>query len=145
MYRESIGYVKPRYTYDDYSPFGNGLDNNVEYHADVVAIRQAFAQDFAHVLSDRIYDISAETFQLQGKTWTSNLSTSSNLKFLEEFNPNILAPADYFHWIPVGIINDLMDINNESFPIVDNVSGFSFHDIQIALQNKPTTMVQFKK
>jgi hypothetical protein len=37
-----------------------------------------------------------------------------------------------------------MDINNESFPIVDNVSGFSFHDIQIALQNKPTTMVQFK-
>jgi len=144
MYRESVGYVKPRYTYDDYSPFGNGIDNNVNYHADIVAIRQAFAQHFAHFLSDRIYGTSAETFELQAKTWTSDLSTSSNLKFIEEFNPKIFPPADYFHWIPVGIINDLMDTNNESSPVIDNVSGFTFHDIQTALFNKPTTMEQFK-
>ena len=144
LYRESIGYVKDRYTLNDYSPFGNGIDNNQNYHPDVVSIRQSFAQHFAHSLTNKIYETSAESFELQGKIWSSNLSISSNLKFLEDFDPNISAPNDYFNWIPVGLINDLMDATNEQNPVVDNVSGFPFYDIQVALYNKPTTMTAFK-
>lgn len=97
-----------------------------------------------YFLSNRIYEISAENFELQGKTWASDLSISSNLKFLEGFDPNVAVADDYFRWIPVGLINDLMDSNNEAFPVNNNVSGFTFSDIQIALYNKPTTMEQFK-
>lgn len=49
-----------------------------------------------------------------------------------------------FNWIPVGIINDLMDSNVDPLPILDNVSGFTYQEIQTALYNKPVTVLDFK-
>ena len=143
-YNESLRYVNPRYTYNDYSPLGNGIDNNVMYHKGLVTVWQAFAQHLGHSVVDQLYGVSASSFSLQGKTWNSTLASSSNRKYLEEFDPSITAPVDYFSWIPVGLINDLMDNNSDLAPVVDNVSGFTWQDIQMALYNTPDDMLEFK-
>ena len=96
-------------------------------------------------MSDRIYGIGANNFELQGKQWVSDFNKSSNQKYLEEFDPQISAPVDYFNWIPVGLINDLMDTGEPpSSLVVDNVSGFTYNEIQSALFQKPSDMAQFK-
>ena len=146
-YFDSMGYVDPRYSYDNYKPFGPGNDNNSLYFPGTVAIWQCFAQHFGHTISDRIYGTGASSFELQGKQWTSDiLGGSSSRKYLEGFDPSIPAPQDHFSWIPVGLITDLMD--NSSEPpfsyVTDNVSGFSYANIQYALYQKPANMQALK-
>ena len=143
-YFSSLAYVNARYPYDNYAPFGNGLDVNEAYQKELVAIWQTFAQHIGHVVTDRFYSTESSDFSLQGKQWVSDFNRSSNLKYLEEFDPSITAPVDYFGWIPIGIINDLMDSNVDQAPVVDNVSGFTYTEIQSALLNKPSTLLEFK-
>lgn len=147
-YMLSRQYSLENYSFDNYAPFGNGqINSNPKYKPGVVAIWECFNQHLGHILTDRIYGTSASNFQLQGKTWTSDINKSSSLKYLEEFDPGVGAPADYFNWIPVGIINDLIDNTPDPAPIspvIDNVSGFTYFEIQIALNNKPATMLEFR-
>jgi hypothetical protein len=139
------------YTYDNYVPFGNGVPvSNIPYYyplsnysPGIIALWQSFAQHFGHTIADRIYGAGATDFELQGKLWQS-ANTSSHLKYLEEFNPQITAPIDYFNWIPVGLINDLMDNNIDQNPVVDNVSGFTYNELQTIYYNEPSTMQDFK-
>lgn len=145
-YKLSNGYVMPRYTYENYSPFGPGNDNNVNYYPGTVAIWQCFAQHFGHTISDRIYGSGASSFELQGKQWNSDiLGGSSSRKYLEGFDPTIGVPNDYFNWIPVGLITDLIDNSEPPTSIVnDNVSGFTYVNIQYALYQKPANIPALK-
>jgi hypothetical protein len=150
-YDYSLAYVKNRintnYWPPEYGPFGDGLANPVQaYFSDVVAMWQAFAQHLGHTIADRFFGWGEYNFDLQGKTWTSTASVSSSVKYLEEFDPNIGPPNDYFHWIPVGLIQDLIDNNNSADPIgiIDNVSGFTYSEIQTAYYSEPSIMLDFK-
>ena len=127
---------------DPYWPFGDGVPYG-SYHPEVVAMWQAFAQHLGHTMATRIYGGGEYLFQLQGKTWSSSGGISSSSKYLEGFDPNIGPPAEPFKWIPVGLINDLMDSNTD-VAVVDNVSGFTYANIQAAYYAEPTTMVAFK-
>jgi hypothetical protein len=70
---------------------------------------------------------------------------SSSKKYLDLFDPSIGPPAEPFPWIPVGLINDLMDTSTDVF-VVDNVSGFTYADIESAIQaqSSSTNMTGFK-
>jgi hypothetical protein len=135
-------------TYDNYKPYGaktgngGGADRNFPQ---LVAIWQMFAQHMAQSVVDYSYGTGAEPFKLQNIEWQSTATQSSSKRFLEGFNPTPINPTDdYFNWIPVGLINDLMDTNNESFPVNDNVSGFTYNNLFSVLSTHPTTMLQFK-
>jgi hypothetical protein len=129
---------------DQYWPFGDGAPHS-SYNPDVVAMFQAFAQHLGHTIATRIYGGSEYSFQLQGKTWASSGGSSSSNKYLEGFDPTIGPPAEPFKWLPVGLINDLMDTSVDPFPVTDNVSGFTYANIQAAYYTEPTTMLAFKK
>lgn len=83
-------------------------------------------------------------FALQGTTWFSSGGISSSSKYLEGFDPSIGVPYDYFNWIPVGLINDLMDNIPDPAPVVDNVSGFTYSEIQSVYYLEPDLMSSFK-
>jgi hypothetical protein len=146
-YVEAINYVNYQVSYKQipayYFPFGNGIPIN-NYNPGIIAMFQAFAQHLGHTIADRIYGYGESNFVLQGKTWLSGGGVSSSTKYLEGFDPNIGEPSELFKWIPVGIINDLIDNNPDPFPVVDNVSGFTYSDVQAAYYMEPTTMVGFK-
>lgn len=143
-YNFSSQYVTHVYNYDNYRPFGNGMDNATAYRRGLTAIWQCFAQHMGHTVADRLYGTGAQEFNLQGKNWVSDANKSSHAKYLEEFDPTLRAPIDYFGWIPVGLINDLIDSDTDPFPIVDNVSGFTYQEIQTALLGKPSSVNDFK-
>jgi hypothetical protein len=142
-YKRSLQTGFELFTLNDYTPFGNNVPR-ADYFPSIVAIWQGFAQHFGHTISDRIYGTGAGNFELQGATWISDFSESSNMKFLEAFNPQSVPPFDYFSWIPVGLYNDLMDSNVDPSIVVDNVSGFTYSEIQSALYNKPVSVSDFK-
>jgi len=58
--------------------------------------------------------------------------------------PRILAPLDYFNWIPVGLINDLIDDTPNENTVADHVSGFTYPEIQSAYYTEPLNVVDFK-
>jgi hypothetical protein len=119
-----------------YGYFGNG--------SELVAMWQAFAQNLGHAIANQVFGSSEYNFALQGKTWYSGGGISSSSKYLEEFDPNVPFSNDPLRWIPVGLINDLIDSNNETFPVNDNVSGFTYAEIQAAYYTEPLTMLEFK-
>jgi hypothetical protein len=125
------------------APFGNGISINA-YTADVVAMWQAYAQHISHMIADKIYGWSEYNFILQGKNWISSGGISGSAKFLEQSDPSIGPPSEKFPWIPRGIINDLMDNTSDPSPVIDNVSGFTYGEIQAAFDTEPGHMIDFK-
>jgi hypothetical protein len=125
------------------TPFGDGLPH-ATYFPQIIAMWEGFAQHFGHTIANRIYGSGEYSFVLQGKTWSSSGGISSSSKYLEGFDPSIGPPNELFKWIPVGLINDLMDNTTDPFPVVDNVSGFTYSEIQAAYYTEPLTMVDFK-
>ena len=64
---------------------------------------------------------------------------------LEAFNPNL--GADPFRWIPKGLMQDLMDVTNETNPpgvINDAISGVTISQLFAALQSDVTTVPQYR-
>jgi hypothetical protein len=94
--------------------------------------------------ADGIYGWGEYSFELKAKTWSSSGGISSSANYLEGFDPNIGPPYELFKWIPVGLINDLMDNNPGPYPIIDNVSGFTYSEIQSAYFTEPLHMLDFK-
>ena len=137
-YGDNANRMDPRYY-----PFGTGVSNQY-YNGDIVAMWQAFAQHFGHTMANRIYGIGQSSFVLQGKIWSSSATQSASAKYLEGFNPNIGEPDELFKWIPVGLINDLMDAQSDPPPVNDNVSGFTYSDIQSAYYTEPYSMPTLK-
>lgn len=126
-------------------PFGNGVSvPSVQYNADIVAMWQSFAQNLGHTIANRAFGYGEYNFSLQGKTWVSSGGISSSSKYLEGFDPSIGPPNDNFNWIPVGLINDLMDSQTDPFPVIDNVSGFTYSEIQSVYYLEPQSIAEFK-
>lgn len=140
-YDASLDYAAS-YMPSQYFRFGTGVPTNY-YNPNLVAVWQAFAQHLGHTMANKIYGANESSFQLQGKTWISSGGVSSSAKYLEGFSPKITEPYELFRWIPVGLINDLMDTQPEAV-VVDNVSGFSYSDIQAAYYGEPGTMAALK-
>ena len=84
------------------------------------------------------------SFELKAKTWSSSGGVSSSAKYLQGFDPSIGEPYELFKWIPVSLVNDLMSSTSHDPPVVDNVSGFTYSDIQAAYYAEPATMLDFK-
>ncbi|HEY1872634.1 MAG TPA: hypothetical protein VGG71_16350, partial [Chitinophagaceae bacterium] len=66
---------------------------------------------------------------------------------LEYFNPNLL--NDAFHWIPKGLMEDLIDDTpNETivngYYVNDQVSGYTNQQIFAALQSDVSSLAQYK-
>jgi hypothetical protein len=146
-YWNSVNYVKDQFNYNhwpyEFTPFGNGVPDQ-GYYPDIVAMWQSFAQHLGHTIADRVFGWGEYTFALQGTTWYSSGGISSSSKYLEGFDPSIGVPYDYFNWIPVGLINDLMDNIPDAAPVVDNVSGFTYSEIQSVYYLEPDLMSSFK-
>lgn len=142
-----IGTTAYPYTYSDYKPFGektgNGSTNSS--NPELVAIWQMFAQHMAHSVIDNSYGNGAEIFKLQNTIWQSTASASSSKLFLEGFNPNpVNITDDYFSWIPVGLINDLMDTNIDLVGVTDFVSGLTYNNLYSIMLSQPKTMEEFR-
>jgi hypothetical protein len=62
---------------------------------------------------------------------------------LENYDPNLT--ADFFRWIPKGLMEDLMDNTpTETVPVIDNVNGFTIQQLFNALQSDVTTVPQYR-
>ncbi len=148
-YINSINYIDNQINNNhwpqDYHPFGDGVPRpSQNYYPDIIAMWQSFAQHLGHTIANRVFGWGEYNFVLQGKTWFSGGGISSSAKYLESFDPTIGQPSDYFNWIPIGLINDLMDNIPDPFPIVDNVSGFTYSEIQSVYYLEPDLMSSFK-
>ncbi len=143
-YVNSISYAYNQSYSIKYVRFGNGIPYQNFYNPDIIAMFQAFAQHLGHTIATRIYGSGETGFQLQGKSWLSSGGISSSSKYLEGFDPSIGEPNELFKWIPVGLINDLIDSNSDQPPVVDNVSGFTYAEIQLAYYTEPVYMINFK-
>jgi hypothetical protein len=147
-YQSHVQYSNPAQTYGNYKPFGEKTGNGSVISANVpelVAIWQMFAQHMAHSAVDYSYGTGAESFKIQNVNWQSTSTASSSRQFLEGFAPTPPQQNyDYFSWIPIGLINDLMDTNIEFSPVIDQVSGFTYNNLYSILLTQPTTMQQFK-
>jgi hypothetical protein len=105
---------------------------------------QSFAQHLAHTIANQVFGYGEYNFILEGKTWSSSGGISSSAKYLEGFDPSIGPPYDYFNWIPVGLINDLIDNTPDPYPVIDNVSGFTYSEIQSVYYLELATIPDFK-
>lgn len=140
-YQNSLDYVV--YYIPNYYPFGNGIAQYA-YKPNIVAMSQAFSQHLGHTIANIIYGWGEDNFVLQGKPWVSSGNVGGSAQYLEGFNPNIGEPYEMFKWIPVGLLNDLIDTNTDPAPVVDNVSGFTYANIEAAYYGEPGTMADFK-
>ena len=132
-------------------PYGSGNETN----AGIVAVGEMWGSFCECVYTDRRYGNGGATGTLanggftsniQGVEWTNDLDIPLNayLNSLERFDPNL--PDDVHRWIPKGLLYDLMDGRNDaSFPIIDQVNGFTISDCFAALQTDITSIPAFKQ
>jgi hypothetical protein len=64
------------------------------------------------------------------------------LRAIENFNPN--NANDVHRWIPQGLPYDLTDAAGETFPVVDNVNGYTNGQCFNALQSDVRTIAAFR-
>ncbi|MDE3184782.1 MAG: hypothetical protein KGM16_15295 [Bacteroidota bacterium] len=124
---------------DPLNPYGDA--NSVD--APIIALGEAWTYHMGHFLADQQYGLNAyNEYEGQlGYGHTPNAHT--NIEVLENWDPNYT--DDVFNWIPVGLMEDLMDDTpNEIFPVTDNVSGFSVSQLFDALQPDVTSVQQYR-
>lgn len=98
-----------------------------------------------HYLADKQYGTSAscQKEQVGGGTFCNYTNTGHpHLDVLEGFDPDL--PSDPFQWIPQGLFHDLMDINNETNPVFDQVSGFTNQQMFNAFQSDIFTLQDYR-
>lgn len=129
-----------------YSPYGTGNNTNT---APIIALGEAWGYHMGHFLADQRYGIgsSSKVVGQGGYPYNKNdpvVGLSSHLNLLEDFDPS--RTGDPFHWIPKGLMYDLMDTRNEPgpHPVVDGVSNFTIAQLFNALQSNVTTLQQYR-
>ena len=129
---------------DALNPYGSASTTN----SPIIALGEAWAYHMGHFLADQRYGTlsSCHGEQVGGFSYCPNPPTNSahpNIDVLEAFDPNLT--ADPFKWIPKGLMQDLMDNTpTETFPIPDNVTGFTISQLFLALQSDVTTVPQYR-
>lgn len=134
---------------DQFNPYGNGQTSN----SPIIALGEAWAYHMGHFLANQRYSnvASPQNEQAGGTTWVSTAypcsfwanSTAPHADVLENFDPNL--SSDPFCWIPKGLMWDLMDNTpTETFPVIDNVTGFTIAQLFNALQSDVTSVPAYK-
>lgn len=80
----------------------------------------------------------------QQNNYCPDLTNHPDIDVLENYVPSYT--PDPFHWIPKGIMEDLIDNTTEppATGVNDQVSGFTIAQIFSALQSDVTTVQQYK-
>jgi hypothetical protein len=130
---------------DQFNPYGDGYSSN----SPIIALGEGWAYHMGHFLADQRYGIKAScTYEGQQYKYCPNVSANPaphpHIDVLEFFVPNYT--PDPFHWIPKGLMEDLIDNTTEppSTGVNDQVSGFTIAQIFSALQSDVTTVQQYK-
>jgi len=126
----------------DLNPYGDGTTSN----SPIIALGEAWGYHIGHFLADQRYGTTAscQGEQKGGLTFCNfNATGLPHIDVIENFNP--LIASDPFHWIPKGLMYDLID-NGEpvSTNVNDQVFGLTTQQIFAALQNDVTTILQYR-
>jgi hypothetical protein len=125
-----------------YNPYGRGTDAN----GPQIALGESWAEYIGEYFADKTYGLmsSEDYFSFGGGDYTNNnpiSGFSSHLNVLENFDPTSSA---HFHWIPVGLYYDMMDIRNENSPVIDQVSGYTNQQFFNAFSSSITSLGSYK-
>lgn len=129
-----------------YSPYGTGTTTN----SPIIALGEAWGFYMGHFLADQHNWVNAynqsEQIETNGYGIYCSATTGTgppDIEVLEYFTPGFL--NDPFHWIPKGLMYDLMD-NGEppQTNFNDQVSGFTIAQIFSALQSDFNPISQYK-
>jgi hypothetical protein len=125
--------------------YGDRADNN----SGKCAVIETWGYHIGLTIANRAYGTLSSDYCSQDDGTTclgsffSNATNSSYIQALEAYNPNL--PADKTNWIPIGVLHDMFDTNNEvSFPVPDNCSGFTHQDFFNALNDDVNTVEKFR-
>jgi hypothetical protein len=123
-----------------YNPYGDGTTSN----SPIIALGEAWGYHMGHFLAEQRYPTTAscQSEQIGGSSYCGN---DAHINVLENFDPNLT--VDPFHWIPKGLIEDLMDFTNETRPpqaVNDAVSGYTIQQIFNALQSDINSPQQYR-
>lgn len=128
---------------DPFNPYGIGTTS----YSPIIALGEGWAFHMGHFLSDQQYGLQSSQVNDQGIGYTNNnpiAGLSSHLNLLENFVPTL--QTDPFHWIPNGLMLDLMDNTAEPTQtfVNDQVSGFTIQQLYLALQADVNTVPQYR-
>jgi hypothetical protein len=125
---------------DSYSPYGPGTDGN----SPLIALGECWAYHMGFFLANQKYNVepTAPKGDPQVFVQSGNLNTGPDAFSLENFNPNL--SSDPFHWIPKGIMLDLMDNTPTENTVNDQVQGYTIQQIFGALQSDVGSVSQYK-
>ncbi len=125
---------------DRYKPYGTSNTSN----SPIIALSEAWGYHIGHFLADQRYGMTGSCQSEQGLSYCNTSGTGHpHIDVLEYFDPTI--SADPFHWIPKGLMYDMID-NGEpaSTNVNDQVFGLTTQQIFAALQSDVTTLSQYK-
>jgi hypothetical protein len=123
------------------NPYGNGTTSN----SPIIALGEGWAYHIGHFLSDQRFGVNAncQSEQTGGISYCNTGGTGHpHIDVLENYDPNLT--ADFFRWIPKGLMEDLMDNTPAEFPANDQVFGFSIQQIFAALQSDINSVPAYK-
>ena len=99
-----------------------------------------------HFLADQRYGIHAYCEHEGGQQYKycPDLFNHPNIDVLEYYVPSY--STDPFHWIPKGLMEDLMDNGEPTFntSVNDQVSGYTISQLFGALQSDVTSIPQYE-
>ena len=130
---------------DKFNPYGTGLTSN----SPIIALGEGWAYHMGHYLADQRYGINAScTNEGQQYSYCPDVNGTPTPHPHIDVLENYVAAytPDPFHWIPKGLMYDLID-NGEptAFTNVnDLVSGYTIAQLFAALQSDVTTVAQYK-
>jgi hypothetical protein len=138
----NIGYITANGTGSN--PYSRKSDIN----SGKCAVIETWGYHIGATIANRAYGTLSSSYCIQSDENNSCLnrffsgSTSSYLQALEGYNPNLT--DDPSHWIPVGVLHDLHDSDNESRPILDECNGFNHRDFFNSLNDDVNTVEKFR-
>lgn len=124
------------------NPYGDGHSSN----SPIIALGEAWGYHMEHFLADQRYGVTTSEVDEAWGVFQPSLTmpTHTYINAIENFVPSLT--ADPFHWIPKGVMEDLMDDGAEPPPthVIDQVSGLTIAQIFAAFQSDITTIPQYK-
>lgn len=125
-----------------YKPYGDGVNTT---YSPIIALGEAWGFHMGHFLEDQRYGVNSSCSD-EGQTLYCPVYPTNphhtHIEVLENFNPYFT--SDPIHWIPIGLMEDLIDNTPTETWVNDQVSGFTIAQIFNAYQNNVTTVQQYK-
>lgn len=139
-----------------FNPYGDGTTDE----SPIIALGEGWTYHMGHFLIDQQYGLNTiDAFEqgfryrnsdiLQGGFVVASTGLNTHINLLEDFSPR--RTNDPFHWIPTGLMHDLMDNRNDlsAFPIRvpldDQVTGYSIGQLFNALNGDITTLQAYRE